>query len=143
MPSNNLTAVAALLAMGIATLPASAQTPAPEITQPEATAPEVVGPGSADPGATAQGPSAPGSDAGPSHRLTAAAVVFNLVDRDGDGEIDFDEANTLFEAVFTTLDADDDRKLSKDEINAALRRMHVRDDEGHGYDWHHWDRRHQ
>jgi hypothetical protein len=29
-------------------------------------------------------------------------VVFNLVDSNGDGEIDLEEASTLFEAIFTT-----------------------------------------
>jgi hypothetical protein len=118
MPSKLFVAAGVLLLMCAPTLPATAQTSAPtdsQATQPETTAP----------------------NEGPSHRLTGAAVIFNLVDRDGDGEIDFEEASTLFESVFVTLDADDNGKLSKDEINAALRRMHSGGREGHGYGHHH------
>lgn len=124
MPRKFLVALTALLLAGAATVSAGAQTPAPESTQS----------GTATPEPEAAAPSE--SNAGPSHRLTGAAVVFNLVDSDGDGEIDLEEATTLFEAMFTTLDADDNGKLSKDEINAALRRMNAGGSEGRGQDHH-------
>jgi hypothetical protein len=138
MRSKVLMTVAAFLLTGAATLPASAQTPAPESTQPEMTAPQVTAPHTAEPEATASE-----SDAGPSHRLTSAAVVFNLIDRDSDGEIDLQEASALFEAIFTTLDADENGKLSKDEINSALQRMHGGGREERGYDRHHGGHRHR
>jgi Ca2+-binding EF-hand superfamily protein len=96
-----------------------------------------------EPDATTPEVTASESNAGPSHRLTSAAVVFNLIDRNGDGEIDREEASTLFDAIFTTLDANDDGKLSKDEINSALHRMSVGGREWHGYNHHHEDRRHR
>jgi hypothetical protein len=118
MPCKFLVALTALLLTGAATVSARAQTPEPETAAPSE------------------------SNAGPSHRLTGAAVVFNLVDSDGDGEIDLEEASTLFETIFTTLDADNSGKLSKDEINAALRRMNAGGPEGRGHDYHRDGHRH-
>ena len=140
MPSKAFFAGAAFLLMGVTTFPVNAQTPDPEGTQPETTAPEVTPRSTTENGATAPEATASESDAGPSHRLTGAAVIFNLIDGDGDGAIDLEEASTLFEAIFTTLDADDDGKLSKREINSALGRMYGgqgsrgydhRDEDGH------------
>jgi len=96
MPKTWILATAALF-IGAAALPAVAQTAADE-------------------------PSA--ADDGPSHALTGAAVIFNMMDSDGDGALDIDEVGALTRAIFTTLDRNEDGKLSKDELNAALRRLH-------------------
>jgi hypothetical protein len=128
MPSKAFVAAAVFIAIGAATIPAGAQTPEPENAQPEA--PETTAPDTTAPETTAPEPAG-----GPSHRITGAAVVFNLIDGDGDGEIDLGEASKLFEAMFTTLDADDDGKLSKAEINSAIWRMRGgRGDSGYHHD---------
>lgn len=124
MPSKLLLAGVAFVLLGAASFPVNAQMSEPEGTQPETAAPAET------PRSTTQnevaGPEATASDsdAGPSHRLTGAAVLFNLIDDDADGAIDLQEASALFEAIFKTMDADGDGKLSKSEINSALRRMH-------------------
>jgi hypothetical protein len=128
MPSKVLFAGAAFVLMGATTFPLSAQTPGVEGTQPETAAPEATPRSATQTEAPAPEVTAGDSDSGSSHRLTGAAVIFNLIDGDGDGAIDLEEATTLFEAFFTTLDADDDGKLSKSEINSVLRRAHG----GHG-----------
>jgi hypothetical protein len=122
MPSKSLVAAAVFVWFGLGALPVKAQTPGPESTQPQTMAPE----------ATAPEATAPESRDGPSHRITGAAVLFNLIDFDRDGAISQEEAGKLFDAVFTTLDADDDGKLSKDEINSALWKMRE-GRTGHGY----------
>jgi hypothetical protein len=52
-----------------------------------------------------------------------ATVLFNLVDRNGDGSIDKDELDVVRNAIFAALDANADGKLSKDELQAATQRM--------------------
>ena len=101
MPPKTLTLACAVLLSSVASLPAAAQT-AP-----------------AEPSETATTDDADG----PSHALTGAAVIFNMMDQNGDGALDIDEVGALTRAIFTTLDRDDNGVLSKDEINTALRRM--------------------
>lgn len=45
-----------------------------------------------------------------------ATILFNLVDRNGDGAIDQDETSALQKAIFSAIDADKDGKLSPDEF---------------------------
>jgi hypothetical protein len=50
-------------------------------------------------------------------------IMFNLLDRNGDGAIDQDEMLVLEKAIFATLDTNGDGKLSSDEfrrVAAAL-----------------------
>jgi hypothetical protein len=47
-----------------------------------------------------------------------ATVMFNLVDRNGDGSIDKDELDAVRNAIFAAIDANADGKLSKDEVQA-------------------------
>jgi EF hand/EF-hand domain pair len=51
-----------------------------------------------------------------------ATIMFNLLDRNGDGSIDKDELNVVRDAVFAALDTNNDGKLSQDEV-AKLGRM--------------------
>ena len=99
MPPKTLIIACAALLTSAATFPAAAQ----QMMRPEAATPQ--------------------ANDGPSHMLTGAAVIFNMMDGDGDGALDMGEVGALTQAIFTTLDRDEDGKLSKDEINAALRQM--------------------
>lgn len=55
-----------------------------------------------------------------------ATVMFNLVDRNGDGSIDKDELDAVRNAIFAAIDANNDGKLSKDEIQAIGQGMRDR-----------------
>jgi hypothetical protein len=68
------------------------------------------------------------ADPAPRHAagLMGPAVMFNLIDRNGDGIIDKDEAGVVTAAIFAALDTNSDGKLTKDELGNALRRMHMR-----------------
>lgn len=127
MPRTLTSLAGVLLLAGAATAPAFGQDAMPPAPPP----PEMAAP---------EAPAEPDADAGPSHRLTGPAVVFNLIDRDRDGTIDMAEASILFESIFITLDSDDDGKLSKAEINAALQRMHGGMDRGGPRGGHHGPR---
>jgi hypothetical protein len=109
-------ACAALLT-GALTVSAAAQAPSPGPSVPQA-APTPPTPPESVPPTRAAGED---RDAGPSHALTGAAIVFNMIDANGDGSLDLTEVGSLTQAIFTTLDRDEDGLLSKDEINAALR----------------------
>ena len=68
---------------------------------------------------------APGQPGQPGQPDTAgkmplrATIMFNLLDRNGDGSIDKDELNTVRDAIFAAIDTNNDGKLSKDEIEAV------------------------
>ena len=69
------------------------------------------------------------------------AVMFNLLDRDGDGVIGVDEANAVTAAILKVIDGDGDGKLTKEELGAARKLMRGAGapgfDRGHGrYDMH-------
>jgi hypothetical protein len=66
---------------------------------------------------------APGDDQQPPpprHMPLRAAIMFNLIDRNGDGAIDKDELNVVRDAIFAALDANGDGKLTKDELQGAM-----------------------
>lgn len=54
-----------------------------------------------------------------------AAVMFNLLDSNGDGVVDATEAAAVTTAIFATLDVNGDDKLTSDELQAAVGRMHM------------------
>lgn len=79
------------------------------------------------PATAAEEPAAPATTVGDQARQGPApirgAVMFNLLDRNGDGAIDQDEILVLQKAIFTALDANQDGTLSSDEfrrVGAAL-----------------------
>jgi hypothetical protein len=51
-------------------------------------------------------------------------VLFNLIDRNGDGAVDKTEAAALTDAIFATLDTDRNGTLSAAELASGLARMH-------------------
>jgi hypothetical protein len=55
-----------------------------------------------------------------------ATVMFNLIDRNGDGFIDKDELDAVRNAIFAAIDTNGDGKLSKDEIQAVGKGMRDR-----------------
>jgi hypothetical protein len=62
-------------------------------------------------------PTATSRDRGPAGPVPLpGAVLFNLLDQNGDGAIDENELLALQKAIFTTLDADRDGKLSSNEF---------------------------
>jgi hypothetical protein len=72
---------------------------------------------------TAASPTAPAGVAAPADPAPAVrpgpmrgTVMFNLLDRNGDGAIDQDEMLVLEKAIFATLDTNGDGKLSGDEF---------------------------
>jgi hypothetical protein len=76
------------------------------------------------PASPATGATAP-ADPAPAARPVPlrGTIMFNLLDRNGDGAIDQDEMLVLEKAIFTALDANGDGKLSADEfrrVAAAL-----------------------
>ncbi len=48
-----------------------------------------------------------------------AAIIFNLLDRNGDGTVDKDEASAVTGAIFAALDVDGNDKLTDDELRAV------------------------
>ncbi len=61
------------------------------------------------------------------------SIMFNLLDRNGDGAIDKDEASALTNAIFAALDADHNGTLSEQELQGALNHMRMgRMGNGHG-----------
>ncbi|HEY5082128.1 MAG TPA: EF-hand domain-containing protein [Bauldia sp.] len=68
-------------------------------------------------------PNAPGQTA-PMHPVPLrATILFNLLDRNGDGVIDQDELAALTKAVFSAVDANGDGKISSDEFDHAMPMM--------------------
>ncbi|MEX0853716.1 MAG: EF-hand domain-containing protein [Bauldia sp.] len=53
-----------------------------------------------------------------------AAVMFNLVDRDGNGVIDKDEVGAVTTAILAAIDANGDGTLTKEELGDLLGRVH-------------------
>lgn len=53
-----------------------------------------------------------------------AQVFFNLLDTNGDGEIDETEAAALQRAIFATVDKDADGKISQSEFRQVMRGIH-------------------
>lgn len=51
-----------------------------------------------------------------------AQIMFNLIDRNGDGTIDQDEIAALSKAIFSAVDKNGDGKLSKDEFQQLAER---------------------
>ncbi|CAN5216106.1 hypothetical protein BH10PSE9_BH10PSE9_23760 [soil metagenome] len=64
-----------------------------------------------------------------------ATVMFNLVDRNGDGSIDKDELDAVRNAIFAAIDANGDGKLSKDEIQAVGQGMRDRAQQRPHFGW--------
>lgn len=64
----------------------------------------------------ATGPTTPGQPPVPMRDK----ILFNLLDRNGDGVIDQDELATLTKAVFAAADTNGDGKISADEFDKAL-----------------------
>jgi hypothetical protein len=75
--------------------------------------PTIAAPG--QPGQPAQ-PGQPGQSDTAGRMPLRATIMFNLLDRNGDGSIDKDELNTVRDAIFAAIDANNDGKLSKDEV---------------------------
>lgn len=68
---------------------------------------------------TATAPAMPGMPGQPPEALRTK-ILFNLLDRNGDGAIDQDELNAFTKAVFTALDTNGDGKISNDEFAKAV-----------------------
>jgi hypothetical protein len=61
------------------------------------------------------------SPTAPMHPLPLrGTILFNLVDRNGDGTIDQDELAALTKAIFSAVDANADGKISVEEFDRAL-----------------------
>ena len=94
-PKTFIIAAAALAASSAAVLPAMAAPPADTTT--------------------------PAAPTAPMHPLPLrATVLFNLLDRNGDGTIDQDELAALTKAIFSAVDANGDGKISADEFDRAV-----------------------
>ncbi len=52
-------------------------------------------------------------------------IMFNLLDRNGDGAIDKDEASALTNAVFAALDTDDSGTLTQQELRGIVNHMRM------------------
>ena len=55
-----------------------------------------------------------------------AAILFNLIDRNGDGSIDKDELDAVRNAIFAAIDTNGDGKISKEELQAVGQGMRER-----------------
>ena len=97
--------LAAALAGTTAIVPVLANQPSDGSTTP--TTPAVTAPGM---------PGMPGQPPEP----LRVKILFNLLDRNGDGAIDQDELATLTKAIFAALDTNSDGKISADEFAKAL-----------------------
>ncbi len=60
----------------------------------------------------------------PPREPIGAAVMFNLLDRNGDGVIDKSEADAVAGAIFAAIDTNGDGSVSQQELEAALSRLH-------------------
>ncbi len=96
-PKTMIIAAAAIAAASVAALSASAAPPADPTTPPSPTAPAPIHP-------------AP----------LRATILFNLIDRNGDGAIDQDELAALNKAIFSAVDTNGDGKITADEFDRAL-----------------------
>ena len=94
--------LAAALASSTALVPAFANQPTDPAASP--------------PASTATGPTVPGQPPVP----LRDKVLFNLLDRNGDGVIDQDELAALTKAVFAAADTNGDGKISADEFDKAV-----------------------
>jgi len=97
--------LAAALAGTTAIVPVLANQPSDGSTTP--TTPAVTAPGM---------PGMPGQPPEP----LRVKILFNLLDRNGDGAIDQDELNAFAKAVFGALDVNGDGKISTDEFAKAM-----------------------
>jgi EF hand len=68
-------------------------------------------------------PAAPGQTAPMHPAPLRATILFNLLDRNGDGVIDQDELATLNKAIFAAVDANGDGKISAEEFDRAMPMM--------------------
>ncbi len=97
-PKTMIIAAAAIAAASVVALSASAAPPA-------------------DPAA----PPSPSAPASPMHPAPLrATILFNLLDRNGDGAIDQDELAALTKAIFSAVDANGDGKITAEEFDRAL-----------------------
>jgi len=72
-------------------------------------------------------PAAPPAQGDPAPALPLrATVLFNLLDRNGDGAIDQDEFNAFAKAIFSALDTNHDGKLDQQELGKVLAGMRGR-----------------
>jgi len=78
------------------------------------TAANIPAPATTAPGTA--GPAMPGQPPAPLREK----ILFNLLDRNGDGAIDQDEFNAFAKAVFAALDTNGDGKITQDELDKAL-----------------------
>jgi len=61
-------------------------------------------------------------DEAPARPQVRGAVMFWLLDRNGDGKIDKAEIDALRSVVFDTMDTDSDGRISKEEFSAVMER---------------------
>jgi hypothetical protein len=68
-------------------------------------------------------PAAPGQTVPMHPAPLRATILFNLLDRNGDGAIDQDELATLNKAIFAAVDANGDGQISAEEFDRAVPMM--------------------